>query len=250
MSKKIYIGQSDLAKEVKDLYIGISEQAKRVEKAYIGVNGIAKQIYPGIVIYGWNRYSIKTTYTWDRYSVDTSILWMKDSEGELVEDNSCSYEMGFTIYGHLSVTTEGEYVTGFGRGKTAVIYFKNGGSSLGGLTYDLYKEGPDDKSYYKFRTFSHSSSSTGSSQHYTLTWELYRSRLYYSKGSTKYGSVSSASSNAYPSNDKSGSYWYVSRGSSQSQGSLNGSVTSEDRNAYPDNGISGSYWYVYTGIVS
>ena len=34
----------------------------------------------------------------------------------------------------------------------------------------------------------------------------------YSKGSTSYGNVSSASSGAYPNNGKSGSYWYVSKG--------------------------------------
>ena len=37
--------------------------------------------------------------------------------------------------------------------------------------------------------------------------------LYYSKGTTSYGNVSSASSGAYPANSYSGSYWYVSVGS-------------------------------------
>ena len=48
----------------------------------------------------------------------------------------------------------------------------------------------------------------------------------------------------------SGSYWYVSNGSttSYSKGSTNyGLVSSTSNDSYPSNGKSGSYWYVYNG---
>lgn len=55
---------------------------------------------------------------------------------------------------------------------------------------------------------------SGSGQKYTYTKTLRSTRATdYSKGSTSYGNVSSASSGAYPNNGKSGSYWYVSKGS-------------------------------------
>ena len=69
----------------------------------------------------------------------------------------------------------------------------------------------------------------------------------YSQGSTSYGTVTSTSRNAYPSNGISGSYWYVSAGSTSQTlnepGTLNGTIVA-DYGTYPENGKSGSYWYV------
>lgn len=47
-----------------------------------------------------------------------------------------------------------------------------------------------------------------------IYYEFYKktSSLIYSKGSTSYGNISSASSGAYPSNGASGNYWYVLQG--------------------------------------
>ena len=56
--------------------------------------------------------------------------------------------------------------------------------------------------------------------------------------------VSSTSSSAYPSNGKSGDYWYTSEGSNTARGNYIDDVTSQNYNQYPDNGISGSYWYI------
>ena len=60
MSKKIYIGQSGLAREVGTLYVGVNGQARKIKKAYIGAGNQAKQFYPEDVTYKWNRYNIKT----------------------------------------------------------------------------------------------------------------------------------------------------------------------------------------------
>ena len=52
-----------------------------------------------------------------------------------------------------------------------------------------------------------------------------------------------SSSSAYPSNGKSGSYWYVSAGSETSRGNYIDIVSSMDHNAYPNDGIQDGYWY-------
>lgn len=48
MSKKIYIGASSVAREVKKIYIGVGDIARKVTKGYIGVNGVAQQFYSAI----------------------------------------------------------------------------------------------------------------------------------------------------------------------------------------------------------
>ena len=72
----------------------------------------------------------------------------------------------------------------------------------------------------------------------------------YSKGSTSYGTVSSSSSSAYPTNGRhTDGFWYDGRTSSTSysKGTTSyGTVSSTSRSAYPDNNYSGSYWYVYS----
>ena len=69
----------------------------------------------------------------------------------------------------------------------------------------------------------------------------------YSKGSTSYGTVTSTSSGTYPTNGKSGSYWYVSAGSTSQTldepGTLSGTIVA-DYGTYPENGKSENYWYI------
>jgi hypothetical protein len=50
MAKKIAVGVSNLARNVKSLYTGREGVAKKVGKGYIGVSGVAKQFYPSITI--------------------------------------------------------------------------------------------------------------------------------------------------------------------------------------------------------
>ena len=69
----------------------------------------------------------------------------------------------------------------------------------------------------------------------------------YSQGTTSYGEVTSTASNTYPTNGRSGSYWYVYKSSTESkvQGSLVETVTNKEQDAYPTNGIhTDGYWYV------
>ena len=70
-----------------------------------------------------------------------------------------------------------------------------------------------------------------------------KSRPYYSQG-TYIDRVSSSNSSQYPANNYSGSYWYVSDGSSEGPGTFIESVYSTNASAYPDNGAANGYWYV------
>lgn len=277
MSKKIYIGQSDLAKEVEDLYIGIAEQAKRVEKAYIGVNGIAKQIYPGIVMYGWNRYNCITNYNWNRYTIKTTQVQRyrvrTSSDGKRVTfrfiqntvfDYAQSYSFDpyqpyltltnfdYVVTRHDYTTEEmadqlrssgfvGSYITSYGIDYTSSTPILSGSEADEGELTSVYQVSSIVGPY------------NGNPDWYYMDLDVLNVEKHYTETTQQRGDyvdqISSTNPSSYPSDNYSGSYWYVSAGSTQSQGSLNGSVTSENRNAYPDNGISGNYWYVYTGIV-
>lgn len=45
MSKKIYMGISDVAKNCKKAYIGVSNKARKIKKMYVGIDNIAKEFY-------------------------------------------------------------------------------------------------------------------------------------------------------------------------------------------------------------
>lgn len=70
MAKKVYIGQSNLARKVNEIYLGIDGKARKVVKGYVGVNGVARQFWPELILYYWNKYNTKTTntYYWNRYN--------------------------------------------------------------------------------------------------------------------------------------------------------------------------------------
>lgn len=46
MSKKILIGNNNIANKISSMYIGVNNVAKKVNKIYVGVNGKAKLCYP------------------------------------------------------------------------------------------------------------------------------------------------------------------------------------------------------------
>lgn len=44
---KIYMGVSDVAKQIKTPYIGVGGVAKKIKKIYLGVAGVAKKVWQG-----------------------------------------------------------------------------------------------------------------------------------------------------------------------------------------------------------
>ena len=72
MAKKVYIGNSNIARNVKSMYVGVNGVARKVKKAYIGVNGIARQFWPSIV-YTWKKYTVNQIETYQELVEEINI---------------------------------------------------------------------------------------------------------------------------------------------------------------------------------
>ena len=175
----------------------------------------------------WNKYNLKTKliYIWNKYNVVTSTsISYSTTSGTFVTNTVWS----------LSGTTPENSVSGSTFDRSSAWACSNVGT--GWYTY-----GGDTVAYYitsclaAQKKFSYSKTATISSG------------SSYSKGSTSYGTVTSTSSGTYPTNGKSGSYWYVSAGSTSQTldepGTLSGTIVA-DYGTYPENGKSENYWYI------
>ena len=175
----------------------------------------------------WNKYNLKTKliYIWNKYNVVTSpSISYSTTSGTFVTNTVWS----------LSGTTPENSVSGSTFDRSSAWACSNVGT--GWYTY-----GGDTVAYYitsclaAQKKFSYSKTATISSG------------SSYSKGSTSYGTVTSTSSGTYPTNGKSGSYWYVSAGSTSQTldepGTLSGTIVA-DYGTYPENGKSENYWYI------
>lgn len=239
MSKKIYVGVDNKAKQVKTFYVGINNTARKIKKAYVGVNNTARQIWPGIV-YTWKRYTINeiTEYIWKRYKDNVSYTYTyseKDNDvyGSLTMNGSA------TVYRFPELDkTKGAY---YGDRSCTVKQFCE--------TYDLgwmikYQGATTS---YCCGQGGYTKSGNNYTFHYSQYWTVEKKikGTNHSKGSY-IDDVRSTSRSAYPDDARNGSYWYNYNTSEiiKSQGSLIDTVTSDDPTAYPDNGISGKYWYV------
>lgn len=266
MSKKIYIGQSGLAREVGTLYVGVNGQARKIKKAYIGVGNQAKQFYPEDVTYKWNRYNIKTTYKWNRYNIKVSYVWDQYKATNTLsytstqvdnirymgvgDPSGTSYELSM-VDGEpkIAVTDVSSSEIDLGESR----YVNNLGTTLYGYDdpryppvwpqivvyeYHVNEDSPSDY-IYKITGVMNGSYSAIDVYKMTATGEIKRGS--YIK------EVTSSSSSAYPNDGISGSYWYVYDRETKSRGSFVSSVSSSSSGAYPSNGISGRYWYVSNG---
>lgn len=231
-------------------------------------------------IYKWKRYEIneKTVYVWDKWSVlnTTTYKWNRYDKvvkpGQLVGSN-WSYHSGLET---ITVSPNGyhfrynsnpqlEYASYNGSvvfaipmitERYAIGYPGSIGTTNNAPTIDPSYLGSDDNYYYASRyypilgNYAGNNGVGGVGMRYDYSTSGYytpnQSGLEYSKGDTSYGQVTSTNSSAYPSNGASGSYWYVSAGSTTttSKGSTSyGQVESESSSAYPNGGAQGGYWY-------
>ena len=66
MAKRLYVGNGNIARNVKSMYVGVNGVARKVKKGYIGVGGVARQFYGQIYI--WKKYKgYKETITDHKY---------------------------------------------------------------------------------------------------------------------------------------------------------------------------------------
>ena len=203
----------------------------------------------------WNVYNLKTqtTYSWNKYNTNAneSISW-----GSWITMDGTNGIMGPGKYNRggdedtFAIDATGRMT--LKRGTTFSDFHsvgQNAGISFAFFYCYTYTGIP---SGYKYSFFIFQSCDTDGRMAGIISGsgKSYKSgRIIknYSQGSTSYGTVTSTSSNAYPSNGISGSYWYVSAGSTSQTlnepGTLNGTIVA-DYGTYPENGKSGSYWYV------
>ena len=189
----------------------------------------------------WNKYNLKTqtTYSWEKYSAerDGAYAVSYGSGGSFLAETDEEYD-GFR-YDYdspetaLSMTKRNKF---YNDGTNRYIYqFKSG---------EWFMRGNNSTFAYEL------TGSTSSNGKYLVTYSRTASIVdnnNYYKGSTSYGTVTSTNRYSYPTNGRSGSYWYVSSGSTSQTldepGTLNGTIVA-DYGTYPENGKSGNYWYI------
>lgn len=239
MARKVYIGNANVARNVKKIYVGVNGVARKVKKGYIGDSSGKARLFYTAETYKWNRYNITTTYKWNRYTVETYlngtvttqnisgsmvITWNRDPEcfhRRLPRWSSSNQEWntdrGSGTWGGVD---PGDYIS-------IDRWDNNGNNTIYEADREVEREWVDGE---LISTFYYSA---------IISCRVTETD---SPGSLV-GEVTSTSSGTYPSNGVSGSYWYVSNGSEKTKGSLNGTVESDNPNAYPADGISGNYWY-------
>ena len=189
----------------------------------------------------WNKYNLKTqtTYSWEKYSAerDGAYAVSYGIGGSFLAETDEEYD-GFR-YDYdspetaLSMTKRNKF---YNDGTNRYIYqFKSG---------EWFMRGNNSTFAYEL------TGSTSSNGKYLVTYSRTASIVdnnNYYKGSTSYGTVTSTNRYSYPTNGRSGSYWYVSAGSTSQTldepGTLSGTVVA-DYGTYPENGKSGNYWYI------
>lgn len=90
MSKKIYVGENDIARNVSKMYVGVNGVARKVNKAYVGVNGVAKEFYsetPFPTIVSWNSGTdaeiVAMVQSADRGEINLSDYWHVGDERQV-----------------------------------------------------------------------------------------------------------------------------------------------------------------------
>ena len=203
----------------------------------------------------WDVYNLKTqtTYSWNKYSTNAneSISW-----GSWITMDGTNGIMGPGKYNRggdedtFAIDATGRMT--LKRGTTFSDFHsvgQNAGISFAFFYCYTYTGTP---SGYKYSFFIFQSCDTDGRMAGIISssgkkYKSGRITKNYSQGSTSYGTVTSTSSSTYPSNGQSGSYWYVSAGSTtetlNEKGTLYNTVIA-DYGTYPENGKSGNYWYV------
>lgn len=93
MAKKMYVGVSDVARNVSKMYVGVNGVARKVAKAYVGVNGVARECY--------SASSLPKIVTWNG-GTDAEIVAMVDAADRGLIELSDYWSVGDERTVHLS----------------------------------------------------------------------------------------------------------------------------------------------------
>ena len=278
MAKKVYIGETNLARKVNEIYLGIDGKARKVVKGYIGINGVARQFWPDVVLYYWNKYNTKTTnryywkrynrvttyrYYWDRYNLNSTTVynWSKYGLKTEVKHQWNKYNVTTDLVqvedlGHDIERTSTDYEciiwkNRYNRNDWVIgpdditVHFAEDGSISGVTAYG--SRGPSYfTSYYDDGTYGASVTTGASNNNFVIGCSSYNNssngvEFIWSNIPTYIliGSNTSASDNLSE---------VIAYERQKIKGSLVGQVEADNRYTYPTNGVnSDGYWYEYVG---
>lgn len=101
MSKKIYVGENDIARNVSKMYVGVNGVARKVNKAYVGVNGVAREFYsetPSPTIVSWNSGTdaeiVAMVQSADRGEINLSDYWHVGDERQVTLSSMAATGVG------------------------------------------------------------------------------------------------------------------------------------------------------------
>lgn len=190
MSKKIRISTSGTARNCKNCYVGINGQAHKVTKGYIGINGVAHQFWPSG--YTWNYYNIECMLTWDRPGTGTSMYFTSALDNYI-----------YATVESVSLNDDGSY-------------------------------------YYQLDTFRPTSSTDYPSGFYPIKLVDIRNNVWEFRDPNETDDVGIF----YITFSRPNTFWRYNSQIEERTGSMIGQVQSDDISAYPSNGRSGKYWYI------
>lgn len=200
---------------------------QEIDRIYTGRSLIWKsnveyERYNSLLEYTWRQYNTTLQYSWRQYNLTTQTTYVEKRENNIGNQGS---QYWYTSYSFNTSTGKFNFtgtrirdpMTMKGKG------FYYGAPHLSGNDYITYGDTND----------------WGFSPHQKIYSTVSETQV---KGSYR-GTVKSTSSTAYPTNGKSGSYWYDTRTSSRVKSTYRGTVKSTNSTAYPTNGSQGTYWY-------
>lgn len=203
----------------------VFQNGKEIDRIYTGGSLIWKsnveyERYNSLLEYTWRQYDTTLQYTWRQYNVTSR--YESHQVATLAKSSRAGARSYLTEGGTYKIRSPWSYTSGIRNHPS---------NSTTSITYDTVVEGGVT---YRTGKYIHN--------YWDNETTVLENRLVYSQGSYR-GDVTSTSSTAYPTNGRSGSYWYDTRTSDRVKGSYRGDVTSTSSSAYPTNGLSGSYWY-------
>lgn len=204
----------------------VFQSGKEIDKIYTGGSLIWKsnveyERYNSLLEYTWRQYNTTLQYTWRKYNLSSQTSYVM-SLGSTVtleswEKNNVEFFANISVNPNTGAITLLDSVRNEQTSGVYYVHFSN-----------------VNRAGY-FRT-------SGNRYNTSATEINAKKNTTYSKGSYV-STVTSTSSTTYPTNGKSGSYWYDTRTSSRLKSTYRGTVKSTNSTAYPTNGQSGTYWY-------
>ena len=224
VAKVVYTGVSSKARKCKALYVGVNNTARKIKKGYVGVSNTARLFYASDVIYTWQKWSVNsttnTTYSTQTVTAGIYAHMVVNRYAEIRATNISStrisynglrqYSCDYTdIWKCMNNTYSGDFmhILGYERDTSASAIY---------TIYQLHgmQSNPSwntDQLFFKLGNRSTPYNTNLTAYSVDIYKLVVSTSTSYSKGSTYYGTVTATNNpTAYPTNGKSGSYWYVS----------------------------------------